>query len=406
MKWKHSGNSWGCKLRFVGMRTEYRLDELFDLQMGKTPARNNPEYWDSEDHKWISIADLSKCGKYIFDTKEYLSEKAVQESGISQIPENTVIMSFKLSIGKTAITPEPMYSNEAIMSFRDKHVAEILPDYLYYMFSGRDWEAGTNKAVMGKTLNKATLSGTRIKVHDIEEQREIVAVLDKVKAVLDTREEELEKLYELIKARFVELFGDPVSNPLGWKKARLVDVCTKLNDGTHFSPESFETGDYKYITAKNIKLDGFDFSSITYIPESIHRPIYERCNPEKGDVLYIKDGVTTGIAMVNPLEEEFTLLSSVALLKQNRDIINGHFLCGVLNNQEMYRDIRSNMGGAAITRLTIAKLKEIKVIVPPLELQDEFASFVYQVDKSKVAVQKALDEAQLLFDSLMQQYFG
>ena len=135
------------------MRTEYRLDELFDLQMGKTPARNNTEYWDSEDHKWISIADLSKCGKYIVDTKEYLSEKAVQESGISLIPENTVIMSFKLSIGKTAITPEPMYSNEAIMSFRDKHVTEILPDYLYYMFSGKNWEAGTNKAVMGKTLN-------------------------------------------------------------------------------------------------------------------------------------------------------------------------------------------------------------------------------------------------------------
>ena len=80
-------------MRFVGMKTEYRLDELFDLQMGKTPARNNPTYWDSDDHKWISIADLSKCGKYITDTKEYLSEKAVKESGISQIPKNTVIMS-------------------------------------------------------------------------------------------------------------------------------------------------------------------------------------------------------------------------------------------------------------------------------------------------------------------------
>ena len=138
----------------------------------------------------------------------------------------------------------------------------------------------------------------------------------------------------------------------------------------------------------------------------MHRPIYERCNPEYGDVLYIKDGVTTGIAMVNTLEEEFTLLSSVALLKQNREIMNGHFLCGVLNNNEMYSDIRSNMGGAAITRLTIAKLNGIQVIVPPIGLQNQFATFVAQVDKSKVAVQKALDEVQLLFNSLMQQYFG
>ena len=184
---------------------EYRLDELFDLQMGKTPSRNTPEYWDSEDHKWISIGDLSKCGKYIYETKEYLSDNAVEESGINQIPANTVIMSFKLSIGKTAITAEPMYSNEAIMSFRDKKVIPLLPDYIYYMFSGRDWDAGTNKAVMGKTLNKATLSQIRIKVHSLSEQQEIVLALDKAKAIIEARQQELQKLDELIKARFIEL---------------------------------------------------------------------------------------------------------------------------------------------------------------------------------------------------------
>ena len=99
---------------------EYRLDELFELQMGKTPSRDNKDYWNSGSNKWVSIADLSKCGKYIQETKECLSDKAIEESGINQIPENTVIMSFKLSIGKTAITVEPMYSNEAIMSFIDK----------------------------------------------------------------------------------------------------------------------------------------------------------------------------------------------------------------------------------------------------------------------------------------------
>ena len=162
---------------------EYRLDELFDLQMGKTPSRNNPEYWNSEDHKWISIGDLSKCGKYILDTKEYLSDTAVQESGISCIPANTVIMSFKLSIGKTAITKEPIYSNEAIMSFRDKHIVELLPDYIFYMFTGKDWESGTNNAVMGKTLNKASLSGIKVNVHSITEQRKIVEVLDKISEI-------------------------------------------------------------------------------------------------------------------------------------------------------------------------------------------------------------------------------
>ena len=186
---------------------EYKLEDLFDLQMGKTPARNNPEYWNSEDYKWISIGDLSRSGKYIQDTKEYLSKKAVDESGITIIPAGTVVMSFKLSIGKTAIVSEPMFSNEAIMSFRDKRVVDLLPDYIYYMFLGRDWDVGTNKAVMGKTLNKATLSKIKVRVHNITEQKEIVQILDKVNAVIEARQLELEKLDTLIKARFVEMFG-------------------------------------------------------------------------------------------------------------------------------------------------------------------------------------------------------
>ena len=189
----------------------YKLEDLFDLQMGKTPARNNPEYWNSTDNKWISIGDLSKCGKYITNTKDYLSDAAVEESGISLIPESTVVMSFKLSIGKTAITSEPMYSNEAIMSFRDKHLVPILPDYLYYMFLAKDWDEGTNKAVMGKTLNKATLAKITIDVHSLAEQKKIVDALDKVASIIDTRQKQLSALDDLIKARFVEMFGDPLN---------------------------------------------------------------------------------------------------------------------------------------------------------------------------------------------------
>lgn len=250
------------------------------------------------------------------------------------------------------------------------------------------------------------LKDAKISYPNTEKQNEIVAILDKTLQIIECRQKQLQKLDELVKARFVELFGSPVSNPFSWEKKTLKDICIKLNDGTHFSPESFKTGEYKYVTAKNIRLSGFDFSNITYVPEEVHRPIFERCNPELGDVLYIKDGATTGIAMVNTLEEEFTLLSSVALLKQDRSIINGYFLAALLNNEDMYLDIRNNMGGAAITRLTIAKLNVIKVIVPPIAIQEQFAKFVKQTDKSKAAMQKALDEAQLLFDSLMQKYFG
>ena len=279
--------------------------------------------------------------------------------------------------------------------------------YLWYAISGKVDELnakGTGSTF--KAISKGILSETEIPIIPLEKQKQIGTILDRVFLLIALRKKQLQKLDDLVKARFVEMFGDPINNPKGWEKRKLVDVCTKLTDGTHFSPESFESGDYKYVTAKNIRLGGFDFTNITYIPESFHRPIYARCNPEKGDVLYIKDGVTTGIALVNTLDEEFTMLSSVALLKQNRAIMNGYFLCGLLNNSEMYSDIRGNMGGAAITRLTIAKLNEIMVIVPPIELQEQFATFVSQVDKSKLSIQQSLEKLETLKQSLMQQYFG
>ena len=240
----------------------------------------------------------------------------------------------------------------------------------------------------------------------MDKQISIVKQLDLISDTIANYTNQIENLDNLVKARFIEMFGDPIRNPYGWYNDCLNNVCTKINDGTHCSPESFDKGDYMYITAKNIKQNGLDLSNVTYVSEKVHKPIYQRCNPEFGDILYIKDGATTGIATINTMKNEFTLLSSVALLKYDRSLINGYYLIHLLNSKEMYSKIRKNMGGAAITRLTIAKIKEIKVIVPPIDLQNQFADFVRQVDKSREEVKKSLEKTQQLYDSLMQEYFG
>ena len=131
---------------------------------------------------------------------------------IRAIPTNTVIMSFKLSIGKVAITADNMYSNEAIMAFNDKHVVEMLPEYIFYMFKYMRWDSGSNNAVMGKTLNKATISEIEIDICSIKKQQEIVAILDKMDNILSNKYKEVYLLDELVKARFVEMFGDAKSN--------------------------------------------------------------------------------------------------------------------------------------------------------------------------------------------------
>lgn len=189
-----------------------RLDEIFDLQMGKTPSRNNADYWTDGQYNWISIADLGTYQKYVEDTKEKISVIAVQESRMKSVPANTVIMSFKLSLGKTAITQEPVYTNEAIMAFIPTGKYAVLSDYFYYLFSAKDWTKGTNRAVMGTTLNKATLGAVSITVPPLDEQRKIAAVLDKVSGLIAKRRQQLDKLDEMVKARFVEMFGNPVSN--------------------------------------------------------------------------------------------------------------------------------------------------------------------------------------------------
>ena len=192
-----------------------KLCDVFDLQMGKTPSRDNLEYWNGE-HKWVAIGDLGNTGKYISSTKERISDAGVAGSGIKPVPAGTVIMSFKLSIGKTAITAEEIYTNEAIMAFIDKKVCPIDVGYIYHLFNGMDWSEGSNRAVMGITLNKATLSQKTINIPDINEQKSVTRVLDKLDDLISLRKQQLSKLDELVKVRFWEMFGDPSKNNKEW----------------------------------------------------------------------------------------------------------------------------------------------------------------------------------------------
>ena len=385
---------------------EYKLEDLFDLQMGKTPSRNNTDYWNSKDHKWISIGDLSKCGKYIEDTKEYLSDKAVEESGISIIPVGTVVMSFKLSIGKTAITPEPMYSNEAIMSFRDKHLVPLLPDYIYYMFSGRNWDSGTNKAVMGKTLNKATLSKIRVKIHAIEKQKEIVQILDKVKSLINARQLEIQKMDDAIKARFVEMFGDPVSNPKLWKMVELGSLTEVGSSKRIFEKEYVPEGIPFYRTKEIVELSkGNQISTELFITRERFDEIKRQYGvPKAGDLLISAVG-TIGVIWIVDGKNDFYFKDGNLIRVDASDKFNSVFMKSVLEN--LISEYRKQMSsGTAYAALTISGLTKMKVYDVPMYLQKDFADFVSQVDKSKAQVQKALDETQLLFDSLMQEYFG
>lgn len=375
----------------------YKLKDIFDLQMGKTPSRNNIEYWNANDYKWISIADLTKTSKYISETKEYLSESAVGDSGIKVIPANTVVMSFKLSIGKTAITAENMYSNEAIMAFHDKHIVEILPEYIYYMFKYKNWDEGSNKAVMGKTLNKATLSEVEIEICSITEQRKIVSVLDKMSSALEKREDELSALDNLIKARFVEMFGDPQINPFGWDVVNISEVVGgKVSNGFFAKRDDYaDDGNVSVLGVSNIV--NRMYSNVDKLPKTnADDKDIEKFEVRYGDMLFCRSSLVTegiGKASIVPENVQDNVLFECHVIRLPLDLSKcvPEFM-QALSTMDFFRNqVVAQSKTATMTTIGQDGILKTDIILPPIDKQRTFYDFVHQVDKSKVTVQKAFE---------------
>ena len=170
----------------------------------------------------------------------------------------------------------------------------------------------------------------------------------------------------------------PFEVPEGWEWCKITDVVDKLTDGTHNSPKSYPSGVYMYVTAKNIKRAGLDLSNITYVDKDVHREIYARCNPEKGDILYIKDGATCGISTINNLNVEFSLLSSVALIKPNKNILNT-YLNLFLQSEFCYRNVRDSMKGVGITRIILKQMELWDIPLPPFAEQKRIVAAAKQL---------------------------
>ena len=354
-----------------------KLSQAFDLQMGKTPSRNTAEYWGG-DHKWVSIADIGSAGKYIHETKEHITDKGISDSSIKVVPKDTVIMSFKLSIGKTAITSEDMYTNEAIMAFIDKGIYSVDPNYLYHLCCGTDWTAGTNKAVMGMTLNKATLSEKMINIPSIEEQKDITDKLDAVDLLIDIQRRQLTKLDDLVKSRFFELFYDKGYPVLKWNEV-FSTTTGKLD-----SNAAVVGGEYPFFTCskETLRIDKYAFEQ---------------------EALLLAGNNAAGKYDVKYYNGRFNAYQRTYVLELKENWSYRLFQCQLEDKLEYLQ--QQSLGG--LTKyLTLKILGELSFIIPPKELQNEFEVFVAEVDKSKLAVKQSLENLETLKKSLMQQYFG
>ena len=388
---------------------QIKLADLFELQMGKTPAREKEQYWKNGTRKWVSIADISKFSRYTENTKESITDQAVSETGIRQVPANTIIMSFKLSLGKVAITSEPLYTNEAIMAFVDRKERPLSLSFLFHLFKNKDWSAGTNKAVLGMTLNKATLKEISIPVPPLSEQEDIAEKLDAVSRLITLREQQLKKLDQLASSRFIEMFGDPVTNPMCWSQKTMKEMALRLSDGpfgSNLKSEHYANDGIRVIRLQNIGVNKFVDNDRAFVSLQ-HYETIKKYTCRGGDIVIGTLGEPNLRACLIPNYIHVAINKADCVHYVPNDIfLNKIFVCFYLNIPATLSLASGMIHGQTRSRISSGQIAKLPIILPPLSLQNEFAAFIEQLDKSKVTIRKSIEKLETTYRALLQEYFG
>ena len=319
-----------------------------------------------------------------------------------EINDGDVLISWSASLGVYVWDKGKALLNQHIFKVVfDK--CEVNREYFVYAvrYKLKEMESKTHGATM-KHIVKKDFDNTLIPFPTLEEQENIANLLDKISTIILVRQQQLQKLDELVKARFVEMFGDDK-----YSKMPLINLITEgagLSYGI-VQPGDSGTGDMGVLRPVDMVNGEISTHSIKYIDRSIGASFKK--TELVGDELLITVRGTTGVtALTDSRFKNMNVTRGIAVIRYDRRKINPIYLNAFLNTDESQQYIQEHTRGATLQQINLSDLRVHMIPVPPIELQEKLANFIQQVDKSKVAVQKSLDEAQLLFDSLMQQYFG
>ena len=365
------------------------VKDEFTLTMGKTPARNNPAFWQSGTNKWISISDMARYGRYTEDTQESITDIAVAESGIKIVPKGTIIMSFKLSIGRTAVTSEDIYTNEAIMAFRDVDETKFNMTFLQFLIANKNWLLNAKQAVKGQTLNKESIGNARIIVPPIGLQEQFAAIYNQAD----------KSGFVGFKSQFIEMFGSVDDNPKSYDIKKVGDFAECFAGATPSTKISsyWDNGNIPWMssgevhkarvqdTDAKITQQGYDGCSTKMVP--IHSIV----------IALAGQGKTRGTVAINDIE--LCTNQSLCAIVPNEEV-NYEYLFHNLRGR--YKELRS-MSGDVDGRggLNLKHIQSIKVIVPPMSEQMKFVSIARQADKSGFELRKSIDAIDAVIKSLI-----
>ena len=359
---------------------KYKLGDICEIVSGSTPKTGIDEYWDGN-IKWITPAELNDDTYIITDSVRKITELAVKKTGLSSFPKGTVILSSRAPIGKVAIAGCEMYCNQGFKNLicSDK----INSKYLYWFLKGNTaYLNSLGRGATFKEISKGIVSEIEINVPNIEKQEEAVATLEKISGIIALRKKELIVLDNLIKARFVEMFGECNNYEL------LGEADIFISDGNYSSKyptaDEFVTEGIPFIRASNMVDNTITDDEMYYISAEKHAELLKG-HVKPNDVLIATRGAGIGkIAVVPEKHNDSNINAQIVLLRCNKDIYNPLYLSWYMKLQETQIKIQGLVSGSAQPQLPIKRLIQLTLLKPEIEMQNEFADFVHQVDKSKV----------------------
>lgn len=354
-----------------------KFADAFYLNMGKTPARADSSLWENGIYPWVSISDMP-TGKYVGSTKELLSQKAVDTTHIHLVPKGTVIMSFKLTIGKTAIAPFDLYTNEAIMAFEPKPGIEVLPDFLYYYLQFYRWSG--NRAVMGETINKGVISEAYADIPSLDEQQRIVSELDRLASIISDKQQQLRELDNLAQAIFYEMFGDPLTNPKGWEMKKWSEVISVINGKNQKAVEN-PVGQYVICGSGGV----------------MGRADKYLCPPDSV-IIGRKGSINKPILM---REYYWNVDTAFGLVPKTECLLVDYFYGFCRCFDFTHLDVSVTMPS-----LRKADLVQIRMPIPPLNLQQQFAEKVKTIEEQKDVLKQSIAEFENLLAQRMELHFA
>lgn len=368
------------------------LPEVCTIQYGF--PFDSAKFSDSNGMPLIRIRDVVRGYSETYTTEEYKSEYIVHENDL------LIGMDGEFNIAKWGKIPALLNQRVCRLAPKDS----IDKDYLFYFMpiALKRIEEKT-PFVTVKHLSAKELNKIEIPVLSLEKQRKIAETLSKVDELIAFREQQLAKLDELVKARFVEMFGDPSNNPMGWKKQNFEDIALLITDGEHMTPQRTNKGIY-LLSARNILNHTIQLDDVDYIDEEEYGRIARRIVPQQGDVLVSCSG-SIGRCCVVPSELKFQMVRSVALIRFN-NTINPIFAEWLIATDELQKQIYTSATQSSQANLFQGKIRKLCGYVPPLSLQNQFSAFVERVDQQKQTVQQSLEKLELMKKALMQEYFG